>query len=90
MKVEEEPAVISVAAGKLISRMFTDEHRGSVMPLRYFDNPYDDLRPGQEIEIDYRLWKTRIKEIVENILRKEAVMPPRRGQWWIDSPASDD
>ena len=51
------------------------------MPLRYFDNPYDDLRPGQEIEIDYRLWKTRIKEIVENILRKEAVMPPRRGQW---------
>ena len=60
------------------------------MPLRYFDNPYDDLRPGQEIEIDYRLWKTRIKEIVENILRKEAVMPPRRGQWWIDSPTSDD
>ena len=49
------------------------------MPLRYFDNPYADFSPGQDIEIDYRLWKSRIKEIVENIIRKNALCPARKG-----------
>ena len=51
------------------------------MPLRYFENPYDDLVPGQEIEIDHKLWRSRIKEIVENILRKVVVTPPLRGRY---------
>ena len=50
------------------------------MPLRYFENQYDDLSQGQDIEIDYRLWKTRIREIVENILRKEASFPAQKGR----------
>ena len=41
------------------------------MSLRYFDNPYSDLESGEEIEIDYRLWKARIKKIVESILCRE-------------------
>ena len=50
------------------------------MPLRYFENQYADLSQGQDIEIDYRLWKTRIREIVENILRKEASFPAQKGR----------
>ena len=50
------------------------------MPLRYFENQYADLGQGQDIEIDYRLWKTRIREIVENILRKEASFPAQKGR----------
>ena len=50
------------------------------MPLRYFENQYADLSQGQDIEIDYRLWKTRIKEIVENILRTEASFPAQKGR----------
>ena len=50
------------------------------MPLRYFENQYTDLSQGQDIEIDYRLWKTRIREIVENILRKEASFPAQTGR----------
>ena len=49
------------------------------MPLRYFENQYTDLSQGQDIEIDYRLWKTRIREIVENILRQEASFPAQKG-----------
>ena len=50
------------------------------MPLRYFENQCEDLSLGQDIEIDYKLWKTRIREIVENILRKEASFPAQKGR----------
>ena len=51
------------------------------MSLRYFDNPYSDLEPGDEIEIDYRLWKARIKKIVESILCRENYNQSLKGQF---------
>ena len=41
------------------------------MGMRYFDNPYPLLSDGEEIEVDYKLWRARIKKLVESILRKE-------------------
>ena len=49
------------------------------MSLRYFDNPYSDLAAGEEIEMDYRLWRSRIKKIVESILRRENFTPSPTG-----------
>ena len=40
--------------------------------------------------IDYRLWKSRIKEIIENILRKEAAYPQQKGDYEIDNDDDDD
>ena len=51
------------------------------MSLRYFDNPYSDLEPGEEIEIDYRLWKARIKKIVESILCRENYTQSLKGHF---------
>jgi len=54
------------------------------MSLRYFDNPYSDLAAGEEIEMDYRLWRSRIKKIVESILRRENFTPsPTEGGLYI-------
>jgi len=41
------------------------------MPKRYFENPYSDLTSGQEIQIDHALWKSRIKELIEAIIKNE-------------------
>eukprot|EP00092_Neocalanus_flemingeri_P068272 GFUD01083399.1.p1 GENE.GFUD01083399.1~~GFUD01083399.1.p1 ORF type:complete len:317 (+),score=51.26 GFUD01083399.1:57-1007(+) len=41
------------------------------MPKRYFENPFSDLTHGQEIHIDHALWKTRIKELIEAIIKNE-------------------
>ena len=49
------------------------------MSLRYFDNPYSELAAGEEIEMDYRLWRSRIKKIVESILRRENFTPSPTG-----------
>lgn len=41
------------------------------MPKRYFDNPFQDLAPGQEIQVDHALWKTRIKDLISSIIMNE-------------------
>jgi len=41
------------------------------MPKRYFENPFSDLAPGQEVEIKRELWETRIRELVESIKRSD-------------------
>ena len=47
---------------------------------RHFVNPFTDLFPGDQIGIDYRLWRKRIKTIIESILRTEDFTPsPREG-----------
>ena len=55
------------------------------MSTRHFDNPYPDLAVKDDsIEIDYRLWRKRIRKLVESILRKEAVSPsPKEGGIYI-------
>ena len=50
------------------------------MTLRYFDNPYPDLGSGDEIEIDYRIWRARIKKIVESILKRETLNQSLKGR----------
>ena len=41
------------------------------MPKRYFENPYNDLAPGQDIEIEHKFWKKRIKELIKAILSED-------------------
>lgn len=50
------------------------------MTLRYFDNPYPDLGSGDEIEMDYRIWRARIKKIVESILKRETFNQSLKGR----------
>ena len=50
------------------------------MTLRYFDNPYLDLTSGDEIEMDYRIWRARIKKIVESILKRETFNQSLKGK----------
>ena len=50
------------------------------MTLRYFDNPYIDLKSGDEIEMDYRIWRARIKKIVESILKRETFNQSLKGK----------
>ena len=50
------------------------------MSSRHFDNTFSDLGSGDQIEIDYRLWRKRIKKMIESILRTEHYTPaPREG-----------
>ena len=62
-----------------IDRLF-NEVLAFKMTLRFFDNPYPDLGPGDEIEMDYRIWRARIKKIVESILKMETFNQSRKGK----------
>ena len=47
------------------------------MPKRYFENPFPDLGPGQEIQIDHQLWKKRIQDLISAIIANDS-SPNRR------------
>ena len=62
-----------------IDRLF-NEVLAFKMTLRYFDNPYPELGSGDEIEMDYRIWRARIKKIVESILKRETFNQSLKGK----------
>ena len=62
-----------------IDRLF-NEVLAFKMTLRFFDNPYPELGPGDEIEMDYRIWRGRIKKLVESILKMETFNQSRKGK----------